>query len=44
MVDSMNQGVLTWLETQVGNLRPADAFSVVFFRDDVKFWKRPRRG
>ena len=34
MVDSMNQGVLTWLETQVGNLRPDDAFTVLFFRDD----------
>lgn len=33
MVDSMNQGVLTWLETQIGNLRPADAFSVIFFHD-----------
>jgi len=34
MVDSMNQGVLTWLETQVGSLRPTDAFSVIFFHDD----------
>jgi len=34
MVDSMNQGVLTWLETQVGSLRPDDTFTVMFFRDD----------
>ena len=34
MIDSMNQGVLTWLETQIGSLHRADTFSVIFFRDD----------
>ena len=37
MVDSMNQGVLTWLETAIENLDERDQFTVVFFRSDEVF-------
>lgn len=37
MVDSMNQGVLTWLEGAIQDLNEQDQFTVVFFRSDEVF-------
>ncbi|MEM7626720.1 MAG: FHA domain-containing protein [Planctomycetota bacterium] len=37
MVDSMNQGVLTWLENAIEDLDERDRFTVVFFRSGEVF-------
>ena len=37
MVDSMNQGVLTWLQQQLGALPPGQEFAVLFFRNGEIF-------